>query len=378
MDYRSFKQVPEQVSLLGFGAMRLPQNGEKSSDIDAATAQEMFDLAIEGGVNYFDTAYVYHDGASEAFVARALKGRERSSYYLATKMPMFFLKEQADLTRIFNEQLQRLHTDYIDFYLMHGLDAGSFEKAESLELYEFMLEQKRAGRIRHLGFSFHDAPDVLERICAAHEWDFCQIQLNYFDWTRYQSREQYEILQKHDIPCIIMEPLRGGALADLGTKANAMLEAVAPGRSVASWALRYAASLPGVLTVLSGMSTPAQVRDNLAIMADFAPLTDDERRALDAALDAYEGTLKIPCTSCRYCVPCPQDIPIPGVFAEYNLNAKDDDMARFTFLYDQIMEAPAANCTACGSCAERCPQHLPIPQLMQQLDAKTLPGQLVL
>lgn len=375
MDYRKYKNGPEDISLLGFGAMRLPLGGNGETDIDYAPAKQMLDAAWAGGVNYFDTAYNYHGGASESFLGKALAGYDRGGYYLATKMPTFFLKEAGDAPRFFEEQLERLQTDYIDFYLLHALDAGKFETVKKLGVYEYLLEQKKAGRIRRLGFSFHDHPSVLEEICGAYTWDFAQIQLNYFDWEAYKSREQYEILQKHGLPCIVMEPVRGGTLADLGEEGNRLLGQADPGASIASWAVRFAASLPGVLTVLSGMSTLAQVEDNLATFSPLKPLAPGDYDTLNAALNAFRKHFTIPCTGCHYCMPCPQGVAIPRLFSDYNIIARDDDMAPFTSKYS-LSGATGDRCTDCGRCVPLCPQHINIPSLLRQLAGATPPAQL--
>lgn len=377
MEYRRYKNGAEELSLLGFGAMRLPATGEGGENIDYEAAKQLVDAARAGGVNYFDTAYNYHGGASEAFLGKALAEYDRASYYLATKMPTFFLEKAEDAPRFFEEQLQRLQTDYIDFYLIHALDEGKFETVKKLGTYDYLAEQQRKGRIRHLGFSFHDRPEILEEICQTYEWDFCQIQLNYFDWEAYKSREQYEILEKRGLPCIVMEPVRGGALADLGEESNKMLKWADPDASVASWAMRYAASLPNVLTVLSGMSTLGQVEDNLATFSPFRPLDEDDRRVLDVALDAFRSRLSIACTGCHYCVPCPEGVTIPKLFSDYNTIATDEDMGPFAFKY-RLSGATGDRCTDCGRCVPLCPQHINIPLLLRQLANATPPAQLSL
>lgn len=369
MDNRLFGPAKLPVSLLGMGCMRLPTTG-KDNGIDFEAAQKILLDALAGGVNYVDTAYFYHEGHSEGFVGKALADVERASYLLATKMPVYMIKQAEDAPRLFEEQLQRCNTDYFDFYLLHALSAETFERSETLGVYTYLLEQKKLGRIRHFGFSFHDAPEVLETICAAHPWDFAQIQLNYLDWENYHSREQYEILQKYNIPCIVMEPVHGGSLADLGPQANAVLQQAAPGKSIASWAMRYAASLPGVLTVLSGMSNGQQLADNLATYSPFAPLHDAERAALDEALALYRGRKSIPCTACRYCMPCPVGVNIPGIFALYNTGGNSLDVGSFTFAYGNFPQEEKGNlCIDCGACAAVCPQQLAVPQLLHRLAA---------
>ncbi len=369
MEYRTIKTLGETVSLLGFGAMRLPKDGPGEGDIDFDAAKAMLDEALADGVNYIDTAYVYHGGASESFLGKALAGRPRESYKLATKLPMYKVECAEDAEHIFNEQLERLQTDYIDFYLLHSLTSDSWQKVLDLDLYGFLARRKAEGKIRHLGFSFHDEPEYLEQFCSAFQWDFVQIQLNYLDWTLYKSKEQYEVLQKHGLPIIIMEPVRGGMLANVGGEALEPLQKARPGVSAASWAIRYAASFPEVMTVLSGMSTMAQVKDNVATLSPFEPLTGSDRAVLDVALTALKRTAAVPCTGCRYCMPCPGGVSIPDVFWTYNgsllVGGEEAFQAQYRFMDDS--EKPT-NCTECGACESVCPQHLPIPRLLKEID----------
>ncbi|MEG2076935.1 MAG: aldo/keto reductase, partial [Victivallaceae bacterium] len=302
---RAYKNSKITLPLLGFGMMRLPQN---NGVIDGEEVQKMVDSAMDCGCNYFDTAYVYHNGLSEGAVAEALKKYRREDYFLADKMPMWMLEKTEQMEEIFQEQLSRCQCGYFDFYLMHALEKGVWERSKILKVYEFLDAKKAEGKIRYLGFSFHDTPEVLREIVEQKKWDFAQIQLNFLDWEIYRSREQYEILTRADIPVIVMEPLRGGSLATLTPKACEMLIAAEPERSVPSWGLRYVASLPNVLTVLSGMSIPAQLVDNLKTFTNFTPLSIAENETLLQALEVYKQTLAIPCTACHYCMPCPAGV----------------------------------------------------------------------
>ena len=367
---REYKNSGLMISALGLGMMRLPRVQEDKTDIDYEKAQEIVDYAYSHGINYFDTAYPYHGGTSEEFTGKALSKYPRDSYFLATKFPIWAAETEADLERIFNEQLQRTQAGYFDFYLLHALNAERVDKIQKLKVYEFFAQKKAEGKIRHLGFSFHDTPAVLERICSLYEWDFAQIQLNYLDWEMQDAKGQYEVLTKHGIPVIVMEPVHGGTLAHPCDESVRIFEEAAPGKSAASWAIRFAESLPNVQVVLSGMSTMDQIRDNVATMSDFQPLTDEERAVIEKALDAYKAHKTIPCTGCRYCMDCPFGVNIPLVFQVYNRYRLDGSNSRFKKAYSEIPEsARAENCQECGACMTQCPQSIKIPEHMKEIDA---------
>ena len=365
MEMRQYRDTGVEVSLLGMGRMRLPKLDPEKPDIDYVKAQEIIDYAYSHGVNYFDTAYVYHGGQSESFIGQALKKYPRESYFLATKMPIWCVKKQEDVERIFNEQLQKCQVDYFDFYLFHAQDAGNFKKCQEFGVYEFLSRMKAEGKIRRLGFSFHDTPEVLRHICDTYDWDFAQIQLNYLDWEMQDARTQYQILADRGIPVVVMEPVRGGALASPCDAANILFREERPDKSVASWAIRFVASLPGVLTVLSGMSDMEQVRDNVDTMTNFEPLTERDREIIDAALEAYRKKDTVPCTGCRYCMDCPFGVDIPKMFALYNHFVLDKDEEDYLEAYRaQPEETLADKCRACGACLSKCPQHIKIPEKM--------------
>ncbi len=365
MEMRQYRDTDVKVSLLGMGCMRLPKVDPEKEDIDYEKAQEIIDYAYANGVNYFDTAYGYHGGQSELFVGQALKKYPRESFFLASKMPIWCVKEKGDVERIFNEQLQRCQTDYFDFYLFHSQNAANFQKCQEFGVYEFLSQMKAEGKIRRLGFSFHDTPEVLRHICDTYPWDFAQIQLNYLDWEMQDAKTQYQILNDREIPVIVMEPVRGGALASPCEAADILFREERPDKSVASWAIRFAASLPGVLTVLSGMSNMEQVRDNVDTMARFEPLTDREREVIDEALEAYRKKDTVPCTGCRYCMDCPFGVDIPKMFSLYNHYVLDRDGEDYLEAYEAQPESERADqCQACGACMEKCPQHIRIPDQM--------------
>ena len=359
---RPYRDTGVTIPLIGFGLMRLPKIAHDKNDIDYATAEKMFERAMAAGLNYFDTAYFYHGGLSEKCVGDLLSKYPRESYFLADKMPIGIPKTEADVERVFNEQLERTKAGHFDFYLVHGLNRGKWEETKKLHVCEFLERMKADGKIRRLGFSFHDSPEALQTIVDEYKWDFCQIQLNYLDWEAQRAKDQYAILTKADIPVIVMEPIRGGALASLNPRAALTLKNAEPDASVASWALRYCASLPNVLTVLSGMTLPEHLEDNIRTFSPFQPLTDAERRTLAIALGAYQDKLAIPCTGCRYCMPCPVGVDIPGIFAMYNKAKLDGDMDAFRKEYAALADdAKASNCVQCKRCVKKCPQQIDIP-----------------
>lgn len=353
---------------LGLGCMRLPKLSPEKEEIDYAEAQKLVDYAFEHGVNYFDTAYRYHGGDSELFVGQALKKYPRDKFHLATKLPIWMLETEEDIQRIFDDQRNRLQVEYFDFYLLHALSKETFQKSESLKVYEHLMELKKQGKIRHLGFSFHDSPEVLEEIISTHQWDFVQIQLNYLDWEMQRAKEQYELLEKNNIPVVIMEPVRGGALASLCEESNEIFHKAAPNSSVASWAIRFAASLPGVMTVLSGMSNMEQMEDNVKTMTDFAPLSKEEYAVVEKALEAYRSKVTIPCTGCRYCIECPMTIPIPDIFAAYNHYAITKDLGSLKRAVEALKEEEhPQRCVHCNNCVSLCPQSISIPEELEKI-----------
>lgn len=364
---RIFQKTGEKVSLLGFGAMRLP-TGEDGK-IEPVQAQKMVDLAYENGVNYFDTAYMYHDGESQSFLGQALKKYDRHTYFITNKLPLWMCDSSADMERIFNDQLKRCGVDYFDFYLVHAMDAQRLKRAIEWKTFDFLREKQAEGKIHNIGFSFHDTPDVLEDICKANTWDFAQIQLNYLDWEYQDAKQQYEILCRHHLPCIVMEPVRGGALANLPKEAATLLKAYAPDKSIASWAIKYAASLPNVLTVLSGMSLEEQVLDNLDTMNQFVPLTEEEQDLIQQALAIYKQNTLIPCTKCKYCIDCPVSVNIPEVFRVYNDYKVTGHTEDFKNEMKALADRDGSQCVECGACMEKCPQKIRIPEELQKIHA---------
>lgn len=362
---RPYKDSFMTLPLLGFGLMRLPQ---KNGKVDYPTAEAMVAKAMKAGCNYFDTAYMYHNGESEKFVGQALSKYPRDSYFLVSKMPIIMMNSEADNTRIFNEQLARTRAGYFDFYFLHWLNETHWEKAQKLKTLEFMKKMQSEGKIRRLGFSFHGEPETLKKIAEAYPWDLVQIQLNYLDWELCRSGEQYEVLTKLGIPVSIMEPLKGGTLVSLTPDAKKVFEQANPDVSIASWGLRYAASLPNVQVVLSGMSAPDQLEDNLKTFSPFKPLTDAERQTVAEALAAYRKSGAVPCTACKYCSPCPAGVNIPRNLALHNQVKGGLPLFHAKLVYDAMSEDErASNCVHCGVCRKKCPQQINIPQLMAEI-----------
>lgn len=359
-----------ETSLLGFGLMRLPLGPD--GRIDRPQAREMVRAALDAGVTYFDTAWMYLGGESECFAADVFSGVPRSAYTLASKMPMGALESAGEMEGIFSEQLRRTGAGYFDFYLLHALGRGNWDKAKRFKTLDFVRRKRDEGLIGRIGFSFHDTPEVLREIADAFEWDIAQIQLNFVDWDAYRSREQYEILEEREIPVSIMEPLRGGSLVNLNAEARGIFKDADPDAPLSSWGLRFAASLPGVQVVLSGMSTPEQVRENISVFSPFRPLADAERGVIARAAAAYGRSGAVPCTGCRYCQPCPFGVDIPAniaLFNEMKRGARDAASAKAAYaaLPDS---AKGANCRLCRACLVKCPQKLQIPVIMKQIEGE--------
>ena len=367
MEYKDYRG--QQVSRLGMGAMRLPcQDGETfGANIDYAPAEAIIDRAIAGGITYFDTAYVYHGGNSESFLGKALVSRyPRDSFTLATK---FNLRAEPDFEKTFETQLERLQTDYIDFYLLHAVMDNSAEGYLASGCIDYFQEQKERGRIKNLGFSSHASPAVLRDFLTKANWDFTQIQLNYLDWKYSTAREEYEILEAAGVPVVVMEPCRGGKLANLTPAVNEMLRAAHPDWSIASWAFRWLRTLPQVQVVLSGMNTPEQVDDNVATFSDPVALSAEDERVLWEACEAYHTELVVPCTECRYCVEgCPMQIDIPAMLAKYNRFRLGSGGALKETL--ELEGGMAADCVGCNQCVDVCPQGIDTPAILAEIAEK--------
>ena len=371
VDRRKFKDT--EVSLLGLGTMRLPCKTaikrEANPLIDYKKGQALVDLAYENGVNYFDTAYMYHVGKSEKFIGTALKKYPRDTYFLADKLPIWMCPKKSDMEKVFKKQLERTGHDYFDFYLLHSLNKENFEKCEEFGAYDFVLEKQKQGKIKNIGFSFHGTIEDLKNIVAAHHWDFAQIQMNYLDWKNQDAKTQYEILTQAGIPVIVMEPVRGGKLAEAAPDIEKMFKNARPQNSIASWAMGFVASHDNVLTILSGMNAPEQMLDNLGTLTDFIPFNEREMKICENAAAMINKSEIIPCTGCDYCHDCPKGVKISSIFAAYNkIKSGELSIEEGRELY-QTIEVKADKCIACGKCANHCPQAIEIPDKMKELKA---------
>ena len=355
---------------LGFGLMRLPQTDVSDyENIDLEMVKRMADVFLAEGFTYFDTAYPYHSGNSEtAFREAVVKRYPREAFTIADKMPVFQIKSEDELQKIFDEQLERCGVDYFDYYLLHALGKSTYEVSEKLHVFEFVAEKKAEGKVKMMGLSYHDSPELLDTILSAHpEMEFVQLQLNYMDWDdqSIRSRECYEVATQHGKPVIVMEPIKGGSLVNIPEQAEKLFKAAAPDLSIASWAIRFAASHENVMMVLSGMSNEEQLLDNMSYMKDFNPLSEAEQATVVEATEIIRQSIAIPCTGCRYCVDgCPEEIAIPGYFALINNIERFGKSQRMIskVYYENLTQShgKASDCIECGQCEEHCPQHLSI------------------
>lgn len=374
MIYRNFQEI--KLSGLGMGAMRLPVIDGDDSRIDETKTQAMVDYAMEQGVNYYDTAWGYHDGHSETVMGKALSRYPRESYYLATKFPGYDLSNMDKVEEIFEKQLEKCGVEYFDFYLFHNVCEMNIDAYldEKYGIYEYLMKQKEAGRIRHLGFSAHGNLDVMKRFLDAYgkDMEFCQIQLNFLDWTFQGAKEKVELLKEWNIPVWVMEPLRGGKLAKLAAEDEKALKALRPEENIPAWAFRFLQSVPGVTMVLSGMSNLQQMQDNIHTFAEDKPLTEKEMDTLLQIADGMVKKIVLPCTACHYCTShCPQSLPIPELLALYNEHCFTEGgfiapMALSAYPQEKLPSA----CIGCRSCEAVCPQQIKISEAMADFAQK--------
>jgi predicted aldo/keto reductase-like oxidoreductase len=370
MKYRKMPKTGDELSALGFGCMRLPMGEDGKVDTDEAV--KVIRRGIDGGINYVDTAWPYHDGDGELYLAKALKDGYREKVFLATKLPVWLAEKPKDMDDFLDRQLERLETDHIDYYLVHALNEARWRHAESIKVGDFLDRAKRAGKIKNAGFSFHDGLDLFETILNAYDWDFCQIQYNFID-RNYQAGEKgLKAAAKKGLGVIVMEPLRGGALVRTVPEDVARIwRENAPGRSPAQWGLRWLWDQPEVSVVLSGMSSMEQVEDNLEAAEQGYPenLTETERAAVDKAARIYMDRMAVDCTGCRYCMPCPAGVKIPECFAQYNKVTMLDDLAGAKQFYGVFTKdgGKASQCVECGKCETACPQNIPIRKALKEV-----------
>ncbi len=360
--------ITEEPKKLGFGLMRLPRKGILT---DVEQYKQMVDLFLGAGCTYFDTAFVY-PGSEEATKKALVERYPRDRYTLATKLHAGMRPTEKAAKQELSTSLRRTGAGYIDYYLLHSLMNNNYKLYDRFHLWDFVREQKANGTIRHYGFSFHAGPELLDELLTEHpDAEFVQLQINYADWENpsVQSRANYEVARKHGKRIVIMEPVKGGTLANPPKEVQELFKSAAPDRSFASWAIRFCASLDGVLTVLSGMSNLEQMRDNLSYMQNFQPLSDAEQRVLHEAMRIMGNSKTIPCTACRYCTEgCPKHIPIPDVFAAVNRTLGSGHRTEAEEAYRAIPEGcRACDCIACRQCEKVCPQHIPISEKMQEI-----------
>ncbi len=360
--------------------MRLPLlDPNDGSSIDIAQMKRMVDTFLERGFTYFDTAWMYCGGKSEEAAREALISRyPRDSFTLTTKLPSYMLKEESDREWLFQEQLRRTGAGYFDYYWLHDVNSQTVQTFDRLHCWDFIREKKALGLVRHIGFSYHDGPELLDRLLSQHpEIEYVQLQLNYLDWESLgvQSHNCYDVATKHGKPVIVMEPVKGGTLAKVPASLEKMFHDRQPDMSVSSWAIRFAASLDNVMVVLSGMSNMEQLLDNTGYMQNFCPLNEEEQKLMLTAADIINGNITVPCTGCSYCtVNCPMDIPTPKYFSLYNLDlqeAKEKGWTSQGGYYENLAvnHGKASDCIKCGQCEEMCPQHLPIRKLLEDVAA---------
>lgn len=369
MEKRRLEKLGVETSLLGFGCMRFPVTAD--GGIDEPEAEKMMDRAIAAGVNYIDTAYPYHGGKSEPFVGKVMSKYDRSTFYLATKLPCWNVNTLEDVDRIFGEQLSRLQTEYIDFYLMHALNRDSFRKMAEMGCVKRLEELKEEGKIKYLGFSFHDGYDAFEEILSYRDWDFCQIQLNYMDADQQAGLKGYKLAEERGVPLVIMEPVKGGTLAAFAQDITGRFRALDPEASVASFAVRWVGSLPDVKVVLSGMSTMEQVEDNLKTFGEFRPLSEEESREIGDIVALIKGRVQNGCTGCGYCMPCPAGVDIPGNFRVWNTYHMYQNYNMVKGGWENRLGdgKQAKNCLKCGKCEKACPQKLHIREDLVKVQA---------
>ncbi len=367
MQYRKIEKLNKEVSLLGLGSMRLPILSD--NEIDENEVVKMVEYAMENGVNYYDHAWFYHNYKSETLMGKVLSKYKRDSFYIADKMPLWECKCEDDIEKLFLQQLKNLKTDYIDFYLVHSMNKGRIDKVKEWKVMEKLEKWRDEGKIHHIGFSYHDDLETFPKVVEMYDWDFALIQLNYLDVYHQQGIAGYELLKSKNIPAFIMEPVKGGTLANFSDDINKIFKDLRPDSTIASWALRWLANLDNVYVIVSGMSNLEQMKNNISTLSNFEALTKKELDAYDKVYEELKSRAKIDCTYCNYCMPCPTGVNIPKCFATYNdYNMSNNDRFlewAYGLLY-RDKQLPD-QCVDCGKCLDLCPQKLEIPLLLKEV-----------
>jgi predicted aldo/keto reductase-like oxidoreductase len=369
MLYRELGQTGKSVSILGFGTMRLPVLGGDDSKVDEEKAAKMIHYAIDNGVNYIDTAYPYHGGMSEFAIGKALQDGYREKVFLATKLPSWLVTSREDMDRYLNEQLERLRTDYIDFYLLHALNRDYWSLLKKHGVFDFLDSALKDGRIKYTGFSFHDNIDLFKEIVDSYPWDMCQIQYNFMDEDLQAGKEGLMYAASKGLGVVVMEPLRGGYLAsNVSQEVQEIWDSTETPRSPVEWGLRYLWDYPEISVVLSGMSDLAQIESNIKFAADGFPnsLTEEEKKLISKVKEIYRSKTRVNCTGCRYCMPCPSGVNIPENLKHLNNAEMFDKIEEEKLIYSSL-EGKASNCTECGECEIKCPQKIPVRELLKEV-----------
>ncbi len=370
MQYRNFTKDNIEVSALGFGCMRFPILDNDSSKIDEEKTIEMLRYAIDNGVNYIDTAYNYHQGNSEYVVGKALKDGYREKVYLATKLPVWKVESYEDFNDLLDEQLKKLDTDYIDFYLMHALNKERWDKIKNLGVLRFADEAKKSGKVKYIGFSFHDELDVFKEIIDSYDWDFCQIQLNYVDRDYQAGEEGLKYAYNKGISVVIMEPIKGGKLTNPSEEIKSIWDSYEEKRTPAEWALRWVLNHREVSVVLSGMNNIEQVKENIKTVSNAKAnsLSEEELKLIDKVTDVYNEKIKVGCTGCEYCLPCEQGVSIPDIFQIYNdlyaFGTEENSKKAYSSFIEKGIDA--SRCIECGRCEAACPQNIEIIKYLKE------------
>lgn len=371
MEKRTLKKSGLKASMLGMGMMRLPLG--EDGQVDMEHTAKMVDYLMQNGVNYFDTAYFYHGGNSESITGELLCSKyPRDSFVLTDKLPFGSCKNEDDVMRHFNLQMERLKTDYLDYYLIHGTDGKGWDYCKEHKIIDVFEKLKAKGLIRHIGFSFHGTPQGLRYILSDYDWDIYQVQLNYLDYYIHGYDKLYEVMKDFDIPCVIMEPLKGGTIAKLPDALTAPFRQANPDASIASWGLRWCGSLPEATIILSGMSSLEHVTDNVKTFSPFKPVNDDEIDVIKQVVKLINQRPVIPCTDCKYCIECPMNINIPQIFDIYNEYIRYENRGHSNWRYNINFDKSRmpTNCTKCGYCVQRCPQKIDIPAQLEKAHEK--------